>query len=163
MNRVELSSQNPLARSPNKLHKQIKIPQGPVGVQSQTVVTPNGSTHDPNALPIFPSPNSKPPSRDGNSRESYASDRSVKRKPEKPKLTFALLEEYRRDAKDNPSDPAIQLEFAKALVEAGTVLAQESGMGDPKRVAKSRENYITEAHKIVKKLASSVSPLNNSN
>lgn len=113
---------------------------------------------DPNALPIFPSPKSNPPpSRDGNhSRESYASDRSVKRKVEKPKLTFALLEEYRRDAKDNPSDPAIQLEFAKALVEAGTVLAQESGMGDPKRVAKSRENYITEAHKIIKKLASSV-------
>ena len=81
----------------------------------------------------------------------------MKRKLEKPKLTFALLEELRRDAKDNPSDPAIQLEFAKALVEAGTVLAQESGMGDPKRVAKSRENYITEAHKIVKKLASSVS------
>ena len=128
---------------------------GPIGVQSQTIVTPNG-TVDPNALPVFPSPKSNTSTRETNSRESYASDRSVKRKLEKPKLTFALLEEYRRDAKDNPSDPHIQLEFAKALAEAGTVLAQESGMGDPKRVAKSRENYITEAHKIVKKLASSV-------
>ena len=71
-------------------------------------------------------------------------------------MTFAALEEYRRDAKDNPSDPAIQLEFAKALVEAGSVLAQEQGMGDPKRVAKSRENYISEAYKIIKKLSSSV-------
>jgi TPR repeat protein len=75
---------------------------------------------------------------------------------EKPKLTFAALEEHRRDAKENPSDPAIQLEFAKALVEAGSVLAQEQGMGDPKRVTKSRENYISEAYKIVKKLSSSV-------
>jgi TPR repeat protein len=77
--------------------------------------------------------------------------------PEKPKLTFALLEEYRRDAKEAPNDPAIQLDLAKALFEASIVLSQEQGMGDPKRVAKSRENYTSESYKLVKKLASSVS------
>jgi hypothetical protein len=79
--------------------------------------------------------------------------------PEKPKLTFALLEEYRRDAKENPGDAAIQLDYAKALNEASTVLSPEQGMGDPKRIAKSRENYNAEAYKVVKKLASSVLPL----
>jgi hypothetical protein len=135
---------------------------GPVGVQPQVVTTANGTQVDPNALPIFPSPNASP-SRDGppngsSDRASYSSDMVARPPPpvEKPKLTFAALEELRRDAKENPSDPAIQLEFAKALVEAGSVLAQEQGMGDPKRVAKSRENYISEAYKIIKKLSSSV-------
>jgi len=36
------------------------------------------------------------------------------------------------------------------------VLSQEIGMGDPKRIAKSRENFNIEAYKIVKKLSSSV-------
>jgi hypothetical protein len=140
---------------------------GPVGVQPQVVTSANGTQVDPNALPIFPSPKSSP-SRDGpppsrqtngsSDRASYSSDMIARPPPpvEKPKLTFAALEEYRRDAKENPSDPAIQLEFAKALVEAGSVLAQEQGMGDPKRIAKSRENYISEAYKIIKKLSSSV-------
>jgi hypothetical protein len=69
---------------------------------------------------------------------------------------LALLEDIRREAKENPNDPAVQLDLAKALLEASVVLSHEQGMGDPKRVAKSRENYISEAQKIVKKLASSV-------
>jgi hypothetical protein len=144
------------SRSPNKLHKS-PPKQGPIGVQSQAITTVNG-TIDPNALPTFPSPKSNADSHPRQtSVTSYSSDssRPVPKK-EKPKLTFALLEDYRRDAKDNPNDAAIQLDFAKALFEAGNVLAQESGMGDPKRVAKSRENYIQESYKIVKKLASSV-------
>jgi hypothetical protein len=69
---------------------------------------------------------------------------------------LALLEDYRRDAKENPNDPAMQLDYAKALLEASVVLSQEIGMGDPKRIAKSRENFNAEAYKIVKKLSSSV-------
>ena len=154
----------PQSRSPNKLHKSPGKPTGPVGVQSQIITTPNGNQIDPNALPIFPSPDQTAQTQGGgpppSERGSYSSDGSNltvrPRVIEKPKLTLALLEDYRRDAKNNPNDPAIQLDYAKALMEASLVLSQEIGMGDPKRVAKSRENFNAEAYKIVKKLASSV-------
>jgi hypothetical protein len=151
----------PRPRSPNKLHKSPPKPTGPVGVQSQIVTNPDGTQSDPNALPIFPSNNGDEPTpaSDRQSHGSYSSEASYHAPiqiPEKPKLTFALLEEYRRDAKENPNDPAIQLDYSKALLEASTVLSPEQGMGDPKRVAKSRDNYNAEALKIAKKLSSSV-------
>lgn len=156
----------PRTRSPNKLHKSPPRVNTAQGVQSQAITSPNGTVHDPNALPIFPSRNSlsstqsRPESSGG--RGSYGSDKRIS-KPQvqpKPPLTFALLEDYRREAKDNPTDPGIQLQYGKALVEAATVLAPEQGMGDPKRVTKARQDYIAEGYKIVKKLAASVgSPL----
>jgi len=151
------------SRSPNKLQKSPGKNAGPVGVQSQIITASNGNSIDPNALPIFPSPDQKaPPPPGGNGplqdRQSYSSEGSYRdqRVIVKPKLTLALLEDYRRDAKENPNDPAIQLDYAKALLEASVVLSQEIGMGDPKRIAKSRENFNIEAYKIVKKLSSSV-------
>lgn len=155
-------------RSPNKLQKSPSKQPGPLGAQPQIITTANGQNINPNALPTFPEPD-RPPSKNPeqlqNTRTSVSSQGTgsriplaqIKEKPPpKPKLTFALLEEYRRDAKENPSDPAIQLELAKALCEAGTLLSNEQGMGDPKRVLKSRENYWAESLKLVKKLASSV-------
>jgi hypothetical protein len=146
-------------RSPNKLHKAPKN-SGPIGVQPQIVSMSNGNKIDPNALPIFPSPKSGKESeqRQNSERGSYSSEGTIRGPPrvEKPKLTLALLDERRREAKDNPSNPVIQLEFAKSLLEASTVLSHEQGMGDPKRVAKARENYISEAFKIIRKLSSSV-------
>ena len=152
----------PTSRSPNKLHKSPGKNAGPVGVQSQVITTSNGNQIDPNALPIFPSPDQNGPPPQGENglqdRESYSSEGSYRapRVIQKPKLTLALLEDYRRDAKENPNDPAMQLDYAKALLEASVVLSQEIGMGDPKRIAKSRENFNAEAYKIVKKLSSSV-------
>jgi hypothetical protein len=155
----------PRTHSPNKLHKSPPKQTVPPGVQSQTITMANGTQVDPNALPVFPSPknptneNPQPNGPPASYRASVSSEGSYPPTltPEKPKLTFALLEDYRRDAKEAPNDPAVQLTLAKALSEASVVLSQEQGMGDPKRVAKSRENYNSEAYKIVKKLASSVS------
>jgi hypothetical protein len=65
-----------------------------------------------------------------------------------------MLEDIRAQARSAPGDPAIQLDLAKTLVEASTVLSPDQGMGDPKRVTKARESYINEAYKIVKKLTS---------
>ena len=155
------------SRSPNKLHKSPGKPAGPVGVQSQTITTSNGNQIDPNALPVFPSPDQKRTSQgtgnggSASERGSYSSEGSYSMRPprvvtEKPRLTLALLDVYRHDARDNPNDAMIQLDYAKALIEASQVLAQEIGMGDPKRVAKTRENFNLEAYKLVKKLASSV-------
>ena len=160
-----LSPPGPQSRTPNKLHKSSGKTSGPVGVQSQVITNTSGTEIDPNALPIFPSPEQKGPTPQQApnvpppDRASYSSEGSYRGPPrvmETPRLTLALLENYKRDAKDNPHDPAIQLDYAKALLEASTALSQEIGMGDPKRVAKSRENFISEAYKLVKKLSSSV-------
>jgi hypothetical protein len=155
---------SPRNTSPNKLHKPNARPAGPIGVQSQTVVTATGQEIDPNALPIFPSPNKPPSSANVSSsangvpqRSSYPDDRQSHASqdyPEKPKLTLAMLEDMRQQARNRQSDPVIQLDLAKALLEASTSLSQESGMGDPKRVVKARDSYIAEAYKIVKKLSS---------
>jgi hypothetical protein len=153
-------------RSPNKLHKSPPRTQPViVGVQPQQIVSSTGKVHDPNALPAFPSRLTvESPASDHRTSQGSGSDPPASvlarqsNPPPKPKLTFALLEECRRDARESPNDPAIQLDLAKALCEAGTVLALESGMGDPKRVAKSRENYFTEGMKLLKKLASTVPP-----
>lgn len=172
VDRIDLRRYSPLdSHVPNKLHKPPPKNAGPIGVQSQVVAAPIVQQADPNALPIFPSPERNSPENNNPQnqyngdyympeRQSSGSEPGTHRLPERPKLTFALLEEYRRNAKENPNDPAIQLDLGKALLEASVVLSQEHGMNDPKRVAKSRENYISEAYRIVKKLASSVQPTN---
>ena len=149
-------------RGPKKLQKSPPMRASAIGVQSQTIPGPNGTTIDPNALPAFPEPensrnNNPSPQNSRGSRSSEGSYRPPMPPPEKPPLTFQMLEEYRKDAKQHPNDAAIQLDYARALLEASVVLAPEQGMGDPKRVAKARENYVSDSHKLVKKLASSVS------
>ena len=52
----------------------------------------------------------------------------------------------------NPQDYATGLKYAKKLVEAASVLANEGGKADAKTTAKNRENYIFDAHRQVKKL-----------
>jgi len=151
-------------RGPNKLQKSPPKQTSAIGVQPQRISGPNGATVDPNALPAFPEPENSRNSTTSleNSRGSRSSEGSYgppipPPNPERPPLTFQMLEEYRKDAKEHPNDTAVQLDYAKALSEASVVLAPEQGMGDPKRVAKARENYLSDAHKLVKKLASSVS------
>lgn len=72
-------------------------------------------------------------------------------------ITKAELEQLSNAAKMNPGDSRLQLALAKKLVEAAAVLANEGGRADVKTTRKNRENYIFDAHKIVKRLANSVS------
>lgn len=154
---------NPRPRSPNKLHNSPSKPTSLIGVQSQTITTSNGGQIDPDALPLFPSPRGPETAlvtvslQDCTSYSSEGSYRPPKTIAEKPKLTFALLDEYRRAAEEHPGDPAIQLDYAMALNAASTVLIPMGG--DLIRIAKSRENFNSEAYKIIKKLASPVFPL----
>jgi TPR repeat protein len=48
--------------------------------------------------------------------------------------------------------------LAKKMVEAASVLANEGGRADARTAKKNRENYIFDAHKIVKKLCNSSHP-----
>lgn len=54
--------------------------------------------------------------------------------------------------RSNPEDKQSALIYAKKLVEASSILANESGKADAKTTQKNREKYIFDAHKQLKKL-----------
>ncbi|TGZ79292.1 HCP-like protein [Ascodesmis nigricans] len=73
-------------------------------------------------------------------------------------VTHQELEKLSQAVKLNPGDPKLHLTYAKKLVEAATVLASDGGKADMKTTRKNRENYVYEAHKIVKKLTAASNP-----
>lgn len=70
----------------------------------------------------------------------------------KPPVTAAEISGLRDAFNNRPNDDRLGLQFAKKLVEAASVLANEGGRADPKQTARNRERYINDAYKIVKKL-----------
>ncbi|KAK1141805.1 hypothetical protein N8T08_008470 [Aspergillus melleus] len=66
-------------------------------------------------------------------------------------VTPQEIQRLQQIVKSRPSDQSTQLLLAKKLVEASTVLVEASRM-DPKTKAKSREKYLNDAYKIIKKL-----------
>jgi len=74
-------------------------------------------------------------------------------------ITALELNRLHQNAKAHPGDPKLQLMLAKKMVEAASALADEGGRADARTAKKNRENYIFDAHKIVKKLCNSVGVL----
>ncbi|RHZ55782.1 hypothetical protein CDV55_103447 [Aspergillus turcosus] len=68
-------------------------------------------------------------------------------------VTHEELERLQQAVRNKTADQKTQLLLAQKLVEASTVLVENSRM-DPKTKARAREKYIMDAHKIVKKLVS---------
>ncbi|KAF8940928.1 hypothetical protein BGZ58_003913 [Dissophora ornata] len=100
--------------------------------------------------PMGPGYGARPPHR-GDSGNSMASGRSgpppaAKKRP----LTIELLDEMRQHAK-NSNDPAAQLDYAKALIEAAVTFGNDDP--DPKRQKKNKESLFLEGLKIIKRLA----------
>lgn len=69
---------------------------------------------------------------------------------EEPQVTIEELERLRAIIKNDPNDQQSALTLAKKLIEAADVLVPR--LPDPKTRARSRERYILDAHKILKKL-----------
>ncbi|KAH6648779.1 hypothetical protein BKA67DRAFT_521991 [Truncatella angustata] len=67
-------------------------------------------------------------------------------------VTVEELEQLRAVIKNEPNDQQSALTLAKKLVEAADVLVPR--LPDPKARARSRERYVMDAHKILKKLVS---------
>ena len=67
-------------------------------------------------------------------------------------VTTEELERLRVIVKADPNDQETALRFAKRLVEASEVLIPN--VADPKTRARSRDRYLADAHKVLKKLAS---------
>lgn len=75
-----------------------------------------------------------------------------------PAITQQELSSLRNQYSRTPGDHALGLKLAKKLVEAARVLADEGGTADAKQTQKNRENYVFEAHKVVKRLVSANYP-----
>ena len=75
-----------------------------------------------------------------------------------PPITYGELQRLRGVARASPTNSSHQLILAKKLVEASVVLVDDGGRADAKMKAKNRERYLSEACKIVKKLAHSGYP-----
>ncbi|KAF9098660.1 hypothetical protein BGX29_007503 [Mortierella sp. GBA35] len=70
--------------------------------------------------------------------------------PRRRTLTLEVLSEMRQRAR-NTNDPAAQLEYAKALIEAAVTFGNDDP--DPKRQKKNKEALFLEGLKIIKRLA----------
>lgn len=70
-----------------------------------------------------------------------------------PPVSPEELEQLRAVVKNNPNDQASALRLAKKLVEASNVLVPN--LPDPKARARSRDRYLVDAHKILRKLEKS--------
>ena len=69
-------------------------------------------------------------------------------------ITPDELRRLRWAYQNNPHNHPQALHLAKKLVEAARILANDGGRADAKATAKNRENYIFDAHKIIKRLVS---------
>ncbi|KFY66995.1 hypothetical protein V496_01825 [Pseudogymnoascus sp. VKM F-4515 (FW-2607)] len=85
---------------------------------------------------------------------SYPATTSMPAPPPEPEaemtVTPAELERLRAMVSNNPMDEAMQLVLARKLVLASETLA--ATIPDPKTRAKTRERWVMEAHKILKKM-----------
>ncbi|KAL9594871.1 MAG: hypothetical protein Q9219_006779 [cf. Caloplaca sp. 3 TL-2023] len=73
-------------------------------------------------------------------------------------VTLGELDRLRQASRSSPSDSRARLLLAKKLVEAASVLTDKGGHGDSRNGSKSREKFVSEAHKLVRKLVQEGSP-----
>ena len=147
----------------------------PIVNQARPISPPTMSPANPDALPSHPAPirpgltqigpmnqASKPvPLRQYNLNPSTTQPSSPIKAPGPPPSVSAIsesipvthqeLERLKQATAKNPEDPKTQLLLAKKMVEAASVLIDERL--DPRTRSKSREKYILDAYKIIKKLS----------
>ncbi|KAJ2965613.1 hypothetical protein NUW58_g10853 [Xylaria curta] len=89
-----------------------------------------------------PAPQAMPQNAPQNTRPLSVTDQAP--------VTIEELERLRAVIKNDPNDQQSALTLAKKLIEAADVLVPR--LPDPKSRARSRERYIVDSHKILKKL-----------
>jgi len=121
------------------------------------LMTPAPATVPMPAPEMMPAPRTSPP-RDAQRMQRPSGPPQPASPPRKNPVTIQELNDLRIAFRDQPNDDKLGLKFAKRLVEAATVLANEGGKADAKTTTSDRERYINDAYKIVKKLVASGSP-----
>lgn len=121
------------------------------------LTTPAPATTPMPAPDTMPAPRRSPP-RDVQRMQGPSGPPQPASPPRVSPVTIQELNDLRIAFRDRPNDDKLGLKFAKRLVEAATVLANEGDKADAKTTASNRERYINDAYKIVKKLVASGSP-----
>ena len=112
----------------------------------------------PKPAPVRNYNNSASPLQEANQVQPPAPSDQPIVPPVAPGLTSGDLEKLRIAAKSNPTDQKAHLTLAKGLVQAASALEEYIPQADQKARNKTRERYIAEAHKIVKRLVSTAYP-----
>ena len=148
----------------------------PINNRTGPTSPPTMSPSNPDALPSHPAPvrpglmqgspanqalkpvplrqySSNPsPMQQSNPIKNPGPSRSADTRRGSVPVTHEELERLKQVTARNPDEQKSQLILAKKMVEAASVLIDERA--DPRTRNKSREKYILDAHKIVKKLSS---------
>lgn len=147
---------------PSQLHDASGLPFHPSPADVRAAETGPRHSH-PDALPAHPPPIRPRLLPDGAGHpapvrqyDGGAKDEHPIQNAQEGAVTILELDQLQQAVKLNPSDPGLQLTLAKRLVDAAGTLASEGGRADVKTTRKNRENYIFDAHKIVKRLTNSV-------
>ena len=143
----------PLTRQPSapQQHNQQQRHSNPDALPSHPTPVRAGLMNGGAAQPARPPPvrhynnNTSPPPQQQHARQPSL---DVSARP----VTNTELDQLRAAVSANPNNPKQSLLLAKKLVEASNILASEGGRLDAKSTAINRERYITDAHKIVKRL-----------
>ena len=109
-------------------------------------------TQSPKPVPLRQYTSTPSPMQSASPSNASGLSRAVDVKKDSMPVTHQELERLKQASTRNPEDPKIQLLLAKKMVEAASVLVDERT--DLRTRNKSREKYILDAHKIVKKLSS---------
>ncbi|KAL2150309.1 hypothetical protein VTH82DRAFT_7985 [Thermothelomyces myriococcoides] len=159
------------------------LPPGPAPYRPGAQPPPSQQSHSPDSLPLHPTPirpglmpgsmvnlNDRPPpvrNYGGNTtnpsvggyQQGSAPDQAANPpggQPAEPPVTVEELEHLRAKVKNDPGDQATALRLAKRLVEASDALVPN--LPDPKARARSRERYLVDAQKILRKLEKANNP-----
>ncbi len=106
----------------------------------------------PKPIPLRQYDSTPSPMQPSSPIRNAGSSRSIDPKRESEPVTHQELERLKQVTTRNPEDQKTQLLLAKKMVEAAAVLVDQRT--DPRTRNKTREKYILDAHKIVKKLSS---------
>ncbi|OLL22962.1 Chitin synthase regulatory factor 3 [Neolecta irregularis DAH-3] len=112
--------------------------------QQRSLISQNASPH--------PAPQRHHSGTSSKSKDSLLPPQPVAIPPPVTKQELADLNERVRVT----NDEGLMLTYAKKLVEAAIVLADDGGRADDKQIRRNRENYTTEAQRLVKRLVSHI-------
>ena len=112
----------------------------------------------PKPAPVRNYNNSASPLQESNQLQAPATSDQPNVPSVVPRLTSSDLEQLRVVAKSNPTDQKAQLTLAKSLVLAASALEEYVPQTDMKARNKTRERYMAEAHKVIKRLVSTAYP-----
>lgn len=133
------------------------LPAHPAPVRAGLMQSPP-SNQPPRPTPIRQYTNGSSSTQENPSSQRAQISRAPREETKAATVTYGELERLKQITRSNPSDNKTQLLLAKKLVEAASVLADDGGRADPKTSSRNRERFISDAYKLVKKLAQNGHP-----